>query len=341
MNTGKKLPKKHSSLVFVALVLTTLPASLIGQVAVPSSVKASPVSEPSSPANVPDGFVITPFGYFDPSCVQNLSKGERLLSDGRVQHADGTTAESVVVCNYPHYNRGGIRISPTTGTATTREKNSVAPNISPEVNGWIEVEGITTGSPTEAYGAMFATWTVPPQPSANDGQVLFFFPGFEDINDPQTSILQPVLQWNQGQWSIASWNCCINGVVTNSPSVNVAPGDEIYGSITSSCPPGTLSCATWNVLSLDMSTGESSTLADTPSDGQIFNWAFGGVLEPYYVISCDDYPSDRHITFESITVFDQNLHPVHTRFTGSFNSTDTPQCNYGVKGTKSTVRLDY
>ena len=28
---------------------------------------------------------------------------------------------------------------------------------------------------------------------------------------------------------------------------------------------------------------DSTTLSDTPSDGQIFNWAFGGVLEPYYI----------------------------------------------------------
>ncbi|MGA8742027.1 MAG: hypothetical protein WB561_12660 [Terracidiphilus sp.] len=340
MNTGKNL-QKHSPLVFVALVVTTVPPSSIGQVAEPGSIKNSPASGPSSPANVPDGFVITPFGYFDPSCVQSLLKGEKLLSDGRLQREDGTTAETVAVCNYPHYNRSGIRISSTTGTATPREKNSVVTNISPEINGWIEDESITTGSPTEAYGAMFATWKVPPQPSANDGQVLYFFPGFEDINDSQTSILQPVLQWYQDQWSLASWNCCINGVVTNSPSVNVSPGDEIYGSITSSCLPGTLSCATWNVLSLDLSTGESTTLGDTPSEGQIFNWAFGGVLEPYYVISCDDYPADRHITFENITVFDQNLHPVHAKFSGSSNSTETPQCNYGVKGTKDTVRLDY
>jgi hypothetical protein len=341
MNTGKKLPMLHSTFVFVALVLSTIPASSAGQATAPDSVKSPPVSGPRSPASVPDGFVITPFGYFDPSCVQSLSKGERLLSDGRVQHADGTTAETVAACNYPHYSRGGIRVGPKNGTATTREKNVVAPNVSPEVNGWIEAEGITTGSATQAYGAMFATWKVPPQPSANNGQVLFLFPGFEDINDPQTSILQPVLQWNQGQWSIASWNCCISGVVSNSPGVNVAPGDEIYGSITNSCAPGTLSCPTWNVLSLDLSTGESTTLESTPSEGQIFNWAFGGVLEPYYVISCDDYPADRHIDFENITVFDQNLHPVHMRFTGSFNSTETPQCNYGVKGTKSTVRLDY
>lgn len=97
---------------------------------------------------------------------------------------------------------------------------------------------------------------------------LIFFPGFEDINNTE-SILQPVLGWYQGQWTVASWNCCLNGIATSSPAVDVSAADEIYGSITSTCPAGTLCCAAWNVLTLDMPTGESTTLSDTPSEGQI------------------------------------------------------------------------
>ena len=292
------------------------------------SLNVHPAAGPNRPPNVPDGYVITPFGYFHASCVQSLAKGERLLADGRLQHADGNIEPNVAVCNYPHYTRGGIPL-----TAET--------NNAPEINGWIESASITTGSATKSYGALIAVWTVPPQPSANDGQVLYFFPGFEDINSTQ-SILQPVLQWNQGQWSVASWNCCLNGIATNSSGVGVASGDRIYGSITSSCPPATLSCATWNVLSLDLSTGESTTLSSTPSEGQVFNWAFGGVLEPYYVIRCDDYPPNRQLSFDEITVFNQALHPISDpKWSGSFNSTATPQCGYAVKETPHEVTLDY
>jgi len=55
---------------------------------------------------------------------------------------------------------------------------------------------------------------------------LYYFPGLEDIQDTQ-SILQPVLGWYWGQWTLASWNCCINGIITNSPAVNVSPGDLV------------------------------------------------------------------------------------------------------------------
>lgn len=101
------------------------------------------------------------------------------------------------------------------------------------------------------------------QPLGDDGQVLYYFPGFEDINGVQ-SILQPVLGWYQGQWTIASWNCCLNGIVTNSPAVVVRPGDWILGSVISNCRAGTL-CATWNVVTEDLSIKKSTTLADTPS----------------------------------------------------------------------------
>jgi hypothetical protein len=43
------------------------------------------------------------------------------------------------------------------------------------------------------------------------------------------------------------------------------------------------------------------------ANGQIFNWAFGGVMEPYSVISCDDYPPDGELSFDKIKVFDQEL----------------------------------
>jgi hypothetical protein len=286
------------------------------------------------PANVPNEYVTTPFGYFHPSCVQRLAKEERLLSNGRVQRADGSVDENAATCNYMRYTSKGVPIV---------KGSSVAPNstTAPEVNGWIENASITTSSESKSYGALVATWTVPPHPTANDGQWLFFFPGFEDIGNTP-SILQPVLQWNQHQWAIASWNCCLNDITTESPVVNVSPGDLIYGSITSNCPRGSVSCSAWNVLSLDMSTGQSTILSDTPSEGQVFNWAFGGVLEPYYVVSCNDYPPNRKILFDNIAVFDQSLRPMaHPKWGETANTTQTPQCGYGATASGNQVKLTY
>ena len=258
----------------------------------------APIAGPNRPATVPDGYVITPAGYFHSSCVRSLTKGERLLSDGRVQHNDGTVDQEAAVCAYPHYSPAGNKMGSSASNKSAQEAANTMATMAPVINGYLLDANATTGSATTSYGALIARWTVPPQPTANDGQVLFFFPGFEDI-DAVDSILQPVLGWygSPGQWTIASWNCCLNGIITNSPAVNVSPGDRIYGSITSTCIAGTLSCATWNVLTLDLSTGDSTTLGDTPSDGQIFNWAFGGVLEVDNIVSCDDFPPNGQLTF--------------------------------------------
>jgi hypothetical protein len=287
------------------------------------------------PETVPEGYVITPAGYFHPSCVQTLAKGERLLADGRLQHSDGSVEQSAAACNYPRYTRSG---EPVSSLSSSTMEN---PSLLPEVTGWLENANVSTGSPTKAYGALIAHWTVPPQPRKNDGQTLFFFPGFEDIDGTQ-SILQPVLRWAGGQWDIESWNCCLNNIVTESPVVYVEPGHRIYSSVTSACASGTLSCSTWNVLTLDMTTGESTTLSNTPSDGQVFNWAFGGVMEPYYVISCEDYPPDWQISFEAVRLFDENLKEIaNPKWSDVSNTTATPQCSYAVKSEAHQITLDY
>lgn len=300
-----------------------------------------PVAGESRPAAVPQGFLITPFGYFHPSCVQSLATGERLTADGRIQHADGSEEATAAVCNYPHYTRNGVLLNAGTVNFAGALDLGTPPTVPPEVSGWLENASVTTDSATQSYGALVGTWSVPLPPSVNDGQLLYFFPGLEDINDVQT-ILQPVMAWYQDQWTIASWNCCINGVTSNSPLVNVKAGDKIYGSITSSCGPGTLSCSTWDVLTVDLTTGKSTILANTPSESQAFNWAFGGVSEPYYVVSCKDYPQGGSLSFTSLTLFDENLHPVaKPAWVTAVDQSATPQCHYAVTDKINSVTVEY
>lgn len=69
------------------------------------------VAGSNRPANVPQGYVLTPFGYFHPSCVQKIAAGDTLLADGRVKHQDGKAPASVPVCRYPRYDRHGVPIT--------------------------------------------------------------------------------------------------------------------------------------------------------------------------------------------------------------------------------------
>jgi hypothetical protein len=301
--------------------LLTALAALMTSTALFAQIEAGP----RRPGNIPAGYVVTPFGYFHPSCVQNIAEGEALLPNGQVQHSDGSVTAKTT-CNYPRYAADGT------------PKVAAAKQQAPEISGWIESASVT--APTnKSFSALLATSTVPSQPRADDGQVLYLFPGFEDISNVE-SILQPVIGWSAGQWTVADWNCCLSGITVQSTPINVSPGDEIVSSITQNCRPGTLSCATWNIFSLDTRTGKSTTLAKTPSDGQVFNWAFGGALEPYYVVSCDDYPRGGHETYKVI-VFDERFVPIDPKWSVSVGTTATPQCGYKIDAKPFDITLDY
>jgi len=285
---------------------------------------------PNRPAGVPDGYVITPFGYFHPSCVLRLSEGET-LADGRViQHADGTL-ETVPACSYPHYTPGGEMVI--AGAAGVQP-----PTIT---HSWIEWASTTT---SKSYGELVATWTVPPTPPSNNGQTLYFFPGLEDINDV-VSILQPVLGWNSdfsSAYGIASWNCCPSGITVESSPVSVSAGDKIKGTMKDTCSAGTLSCSKWNVTTEDVTTGKSTKLSNTSSEGQTFNWAFGGALEVYNVVKCGDFPSNGSIAFSSIALYNDSFVKISSPgWAFSKTSGLTPTCGYGGTVAAAKVTLDY
>lgn len=288
---------------------------------------------PNRPAGVPDGYVITPFGYFHPSCVLRLAKGETLLADGRViQHADGTL-ENIPACEYPHYAASGAILA--AGAAKVE---------SPTINGWVESASVTTST---SYGEIIATWTVPPAPTSHNGEVVYFFPGMEDSNDV-VSIIQPVLGWNMAYsgistWSIASWNCCPSGTADYSTPVSVNPGDTIQGTVMSTCSAGTESCPTWNITTEDVTSGKSTTLSNTPSEGQTFNWAFGGVLEAYNIVQCSDYPPNGSLIFSNIALYDYNFDLISNPgwSINYWAKGQTPQCNYNVQTAATQVTLDY
>jgi len=284
------------------------------------------------PASVPSDYVITPFGYFHPSCVREIKAGETLLADGRIRFADGAEEAIAPFCNFPRYTATGELV--------------VDPGPLYISWSWIEAGQVSTQS--SSYGEITAFWTVPPTPKTNDGQTLYFFPGFMNINP--ALIIQPVLGWNDGQsgvgpWNIASWNCCPNGTANYSTPVTVNPGDKIWGKIKSTCKPGNESCPTWNITTKDVTTNQSTTLANTPSEGQTFNWAQSGVLEVYAISKCSDYPPNRSIKFSKVALYDYNFkritNPGWTPEYWVTKGKTTPWCNYDATTTSTTVKLTY
>jgi len=328
-----RLPSSSYWIGFVVLAaLLVCAGSLSAQATAPRLADGLAVAGPNRPPQVPEGYVITPFGYFHPSCVLRAVEGETLLADGRIEHADGTADANAPACGYPRYSPSGALV--TEGFLKVNDREV------PTVNGWLESIWIDTST---SYGKVSSTWPVPPQPSINNGETLFLFNGLEDIDAVQ-SILQPVLQWYApGPWAVASWNCCLKGITVESTPVPVNPGDTILGTISSSCKAGTTYCAKWNIVSKDQTTGKKTTLSKTPSDGQIWNWAFGAVMEIYGVTECSDFPKGNKSTVFTTQVYDQNLNVISSpSWTAAPAGTNTkPKCGYGLTVAPTQETLKY
>src|SRR5215469_5576983 len=112
-------------------------------VAAVAAAQSLPLAGPRRPATVPADYVITPFGYFHPSCVMHLAKGDVEQEDeSAVQHADGSY-ESVPPCAYTRYDSAGNAVA-------DDERSPKEPTIS---HNWIEYGSTTT---TSSFGELYA-----------------------------------------------------------------------------------------------------------------------------------------------------------------------------------------
>jgi len=300
-----------------------------------------PPAGPLRPAGVPSSYVITPFGYIHPSCVLQLQKGEYMKEDGVVHHVDGSMVD-LGPCQYAHYKASGeLATNPSHTNNTVAEQGHEPPTKPAISHAWVEYSSAITDT---SYGKGVSTWTVPPVPQMQDGQTIYFFPGFENSTTGAT-ILQPVIgSYNGEQWTMASWNCCSqSGWVNHSTELNINPGDTIVGTTAMTCPAGATTCPTWNITTLDQTAGLSTELSNTPSDGQIFNWAQGGALEVYGVIQCLDYPTNASLAINTM-LYDRNLNAISNPNWQNMlvlTADSQPQCNYGVTTTSAQTILTY
>jgi len=289
------------------------------------------------PVNVPSDYVITPFGYFHPSCVRMVKDRETLLADGRVQFPDGTEETVAPFCSFPHYSAKGQLIDP----------GSVNPGPLEISWSWIEAGQVSGSIP---YYGVAATWPVPQTPLSNDGQTLYFFPGLmHSTTDPEL-IIQPVLGWNDGQpagpWNIASWNCCPNGMAWYSTPVTVNVGDQISGTVMSACGHVAVqSCSKWSITTTDETTLGSTTLNVVYPHLMTFEWAVSGALEVYSIYQCSDYPPDGSITFNNAALYDNYsrriTHPGWSPMLFVTKGQTDPWCNYSATTTDTTATLTY
>jgi len=280
----KSIFSKALFVLFLALVAA--PAAVFAQAAQDVGLTRVTSDEIARVPGLTSEYVRTPHGYFHASCVQHVDQSEELQQDGNIKRADGKI-RPVAACAYPHFLKSGVRVE-----ATGRAIHL------PEVyNGYLQLVSATLTSGTNELTAYM---TVPPNPTTQSGQTLYFFPGLEDAQDVVT-ILQPVLGWDgfgANNWTIASWNCCKSGTTYYGNDVVVKPGDLIYGTMVNT------SGQNWTISATDETqTSLASAVLKTNGYKQVFDWVFAGALETYGVSSCAQFPKTGPISFADIQAY--------------------------------------
>lgn len=155
-------------------------------------------------------------------------------------------------------------------------------NVSSPADGWLDNAGYY---PPAYLSTFYGNYQVPPNPSYQGSQVLFYFIGTENFQTGVgVTILQPVLTWGNGitGWSIASWNCCPSGQAHEStPLTGFASGAILGGYIDKSAGD------TYSVVS---NWGSQKTTLNIATAGRVFDWT-DVTLETYGVTTCGMFPS--------------------------------------------------
>ncbi len=277
------------------------------------------------PSSVPADYVITPNGYFHPSCVHELAQGESV--QGSVISSANGRQRTVPKCGHLRFDRRGNITSEVKGAQPE-------PTPAPATTGWIISAQNNTQPPVKSLSTKFS---VPQNPKVDGEQTLYFFPGIEPTATGNT-IMQPVLAWYHG-WTMQSWNCCYGDNTYHSVFVPVSAGNSLLGNVDGSSCDSYGVCANWQVKTTNLTNTEFTSLPAS-SYGQAMNWLFGGVLEVYSLTECGQLPPDNSISFSNITTTattGANLtYPWSTAYDASF-----VQCGYSLSSSPTNVTLSW
>jgi len=186
---------------------------------VSSILRAAGVSAKGAAAA--EQLVITPGGARPRSLVHEVKPGEVVTATRAVRSVAGEEAK---------------RPDRLSRMALQRATDVLPADQLPALgSGWITY-AVWINDTGKTITTLRTTWTVPPPPATQSGQLLYLFNGLQD--NPVTHILQPVLQWGVSpdgggnSWAIASWWVDSSNNAYKTPLVSVNPGDTLVGVMT-------------------------------------------------------------------------------------------------------------
>jgi len=193
---------------------------------------------------------------------------------------------------------------------------------------------------TDLMANMNASWNAPPVPSADQGQVVYFWPGFKS-SQPEMGwpVLQPVLQYGQDSqgggpyWCVRSWFVWgQQGQAFASPEVPVSEADVI-----SSYMEYNQASSNWTVYAKNTNTNQNTTLQIShdqvgQSDFQFAMLVLETIMPPN---QCNLLPAQPgKLTFDHIKV-NGNTSPAWTQ------RVQMHDCNQALSVTSSSVTMTW
>jgi len=230
--------------------------------------------------------VFTPQGERDAACIVQVPETAVLktTSNGVALHHEDGSVEHVTTPDHCHTDAVAVAV------ATRAQSNQ-----------WIDEAGYTYNP---GFSKMTGYNNIPDAPRRG-GQIVYYFLGMQNMEGGPVSILQPVLAFEGGEWTGASWACCPSNITTTGPTITGAKeGDRMYGSMIRK------SSDTWEIVT--QFNGKTSTLNAQVGPFK-YNWAVA-TLEEYSIASCDQYPQ-KPVTFDTIELFDADSSTVHPKWT--------------------------
>jgi hypothetical protein len=251
-------------------------------------------------AAIPEGMRLTPFGLRPAACVLEVESGatiEEVAEGVKVTtKVNGLIHERIVV---PAPECHQDNIVPRYLAMKKHQHHEV--DAFP-INGWLDNAGWYPPAGENNIYSFTSTYTIPGNPPTVANQVLFYFIGTQNNDDPgAVNILQPVLTWGNGVpgWNVASWACCPKNISVESKTIpNLQAGWHIAGTILRQ------SASTWMINSKVVETGANTTLYAQVGDYN-YDWA-DVTLEVYNVNSCTEFASGP-MTFTALTLEDAQM----------------------------------
>jgi hypothetical protein len=224
-------------------------------------------------------WVHVPGALVHPSCVHEVPNGSEVRSNGDIVLSGAVVAHFDACPSAPIFT-----------------KSTATPTGQAPAGQFAE---LVSTSYSRGFSRIIANFVAPAIPSMpNDNQLIYLFTAIEPTE--KNAIMQPVLQWgitNAGggvigsysHWTYASWVGYTDGHFVRTAGFQVNAGDSLEGIVGGQGPSG---FRLFGVVSKSLTTGQEDALTAGFPGSVVWTNAFAGVVEPYFINSCSDFPAE-------------------------------------------------